>query len=299
MYHAKRSGRDNAQLYSASLTQVILQRMELDSSLRVALERNQFELVYQPQIDVATGRVRSVEALIRWNHPVRGLVSPLEFIALAEENGLIHSIGMRVLRIACADAARWHAQGLALTVAVNLSPLQFNSQDLPQQVIEVLAETGLPPAYLELEVTEGAVMENTKATQAALQALHAQGLRIALDDFGTGYSSLADLTRMPISNIKVNRCFVSGLLDGGESEAIVRAVLAMAHSLGMQVTAEGVETIEQARALEAMACDCLQGFYFSRPVAAAAIASRAAQHWTLTADDATAASSARALVAMA
>ncbi len=286
MYHAKRSGRDNAQLYSASLTQTILRRMELDSSLRLALERDEFHLVYQPQVDTETGHVRSVEALIRWNHPVRGLVSPLVFIPLAEENGLIERIGLWVLRTACIDAARWHAQGLDLTVAVNLSPLQFNAPGLPELVIDVLAQTGLPPARLELEVTEGALMENTNATCAALQALHAHGLRIALDDFGTGYSSLAYLTRMPISNIKVDRCFVSGLLGGGESEAIVRAVLAMAHSLGMRVTAEGVETIEQARALKAMRCDCLQGFYFSRPVVAVAIASLASQRWTLNDEDA-------------
>ena len=287
MYHAKRSGRDNAQVYSASLTQAILQRLELDSSLRLALERNEFHLAYQPQVDAATGSVRSVEALIRWNHPARGLVSPLEFIPLAEENGLIDRIGLWVLQTACTDAARWRAQGLALTVAVNLSPLQFKSPGLPQLVIDVLAQTGLPPSCLELEVTEGALMENTNATRAALQALHAHGLRIALDDFGTGYSSLAYLTRMPISNIKVDRCFVAGLLEGGESEAIVRAVLAMAHSLGMRVTAEGVETIEQARALKAMACDCLQGFYFSRPVAAAAIVSLASRQWTLIDEDAT------------
>ena len=286
MYHAKRSGRDNAQVYRASLTQVILQRMELDSSLRQALDRDEFHLEYQPQIDTATGSIRSVEALIRWNHPTRGLVSPLEFIPLAEENGLIERIGLWVLHTACTDAARWQAQGLGLTVAVNLSPLQFNTQGLPQRVMHVLAQTGLPPSRLELEVTEGALMENTNATRAALQALHAHGIRIALDDFGTGYSSLAYLTRMPISHIKVDRCFVSGMLEGGESEAIVRAVLAMAHSLGMRVTAEGVETLEQAKALAAMTCDNLQGFYFSRPVAAAAIAQLAMRRWTLNDEDA-------------
>ena len=281
MYHAKRSGRDNMQLYNVSLTQAIVQRMELENSLHMALERDEFHLVYHPQIEIANGTVRCVEALIRWNHPTRGLVSPMEFIPLAEANGLIDQIGLWVLRTACADATRWHAQGLALTVAVNLSPMQFNTPGLPQQVMEVLAQTGLPASRLELEVTEGALMENTDATRAALQALQAHGLRIALDDFGTGYSSLAYLTRTPISHIKIDKCFVSGLLEGGESEAIVRAVLAMAHSLGMHVTAEGVETIEQARALKAMGCDGLQGFYFSRPVAASAVASLVALQWTL------------------
>ena len=175
--------------------------------------------------------------------------------------------------------------GLRLTVAVNRSPLQFNEPRPPELVMDVLAQTGLPPSRLELEITEGALMENTEAMLASLQALHANGVCIALDDFGTGYSSLAYLTRMPISNIKVDRCFFNGLLEGGESEAIVRAVLAMAHSLGMRVTAEGVETIGQARALKAMACDCLQGYYFSRPVDAAAISRLAARRWLPRDDD--------------
>jgi len=281
MYHAKRSGRDNAQVYSASLTTEILQRMDLDASLRAALERDEFHLVYQPQLDVASGRIRSVEALIRWTHPVRGLVSPLEFIPAAEDLGLIERIGAWVMRTACAETARWNRAGLAVSVAVNLSPLQFGAPDLPQMVIDALAQTRLPPALLELEVTEGALMENSAATRSALNALRDHGVRIALDDFGTGYSSLAYLTRMPIGNIKVDRCFVAGLLDGGENEAIVRAVLGMAGSLGMRVTAEGVETLEQARALKAMACDCLQGFYFSRPVPAQDIPALLSRHWTL------------------
>jgi predicted signal transduction protein with EAL and GGDEF domain len=281
MYQAKRSGRDNAQLYNAALTAVILRRMDLDASLRAAIEREEFHLVYQPQVDAASGRVHAVEALIRWTHPERGLVSPMDFIPLAEENGLIDAIGHWVLQTACADAARWHLAGLGLTVAVNLSPRQFNTPGLPQRVMDVVARSGLPPALLELEVTEGALMENTEATRGALQALREHGVRIALDDFGTGYSSLAYLTRMPIGNIKVDRCFVAGLLDGGENEAIVRAVLAMAGSLGMRVTAEGVETLAQARALKSMACDSLQGYYFSRPVAAEQIPAMVRQRWLL------------------
>ncbi len=281
MYHAKNHGRDNAQIYSASLTQEILQRMELDASLRAALDRQEFHLLYQPQVDVATGCVQSVEALIRWSHPTRGLISPLEFIPLAEENGLIERIGEWVLGVACQDAARWQREGLALSVAVNLSPLQFASPDLPGRVMQALADSGLAPGRLELEVTEGALMENTQATCVALSSLREQGVRIALDDFGTGYSSLAYLTRMPINHIKVDRCFVAGLLGGGENEAIVRAVLAMAHSLGMRVTAEGVETLEQALALKAMACDCLQGYYFARPMAAADIPALLSRRWAL------------------
>ena len=281
MYHAKKSGRDNAQLYSAALTEQAMLRMALDASLRVALAKDEFHLVYQPQIDTASGRAKSVEALIRWRHPERGLVTPLEFIPLAEENGLIERIGLWVLRTACTDAARWARAGDIVSVAVNLSPVQFRGADLLQSVVDILAETGLAPGLLELEVTEGAVMENSAATIAVLQALRRHGVRIALDDFGTGYSSLSYLTRMPISNLKIDRSFISGLLDGGDNAAIVRAVLAMAHSLGMRVTAEGVETLAQALALKAMACDSLQGIYFSRPVAAECLPGLLRQGWVL------------------
>ena len=281
MYHAKNSGRDNAQVYCASLTQRIMERLELDLSLRAALDRDEFHLVYQPKVDVASGRVDSVEALIRWSHPTRGLVSPLDFIPLAEENGLIERIGAWVLETACVQAARWNMAGLPVSVAVNLSPLQFGTSDLPQLVMRTLAQSGLAPKHLELEVTEGAFMENSAATRATLEALRKHGVRIALDDFGTGYSSLGYLTRMPIGHIKIDRCFVTGLLDGGESEAIVRAVLAMARSLGMRVTAEGVETIEQARVLSDMACDSMQGYYFSRPVAGDQIPALLLKQWSL------------------
>ncbi len=279
MYHAKQAGRDNAQVYRASFTSELVQRMELDSSLRTALAQGQFHLVYQPQIDVASGQIRSVEALIRWTHPVRGLIPPLEFIPRAEENGLIEEIGLWVLRTACAQAAQWSRAGTPVTMAVNLSPLQFRSPRLQQWVMGVLAETGLAPELLELEVTEGALMENSAATRAVLTSLSDAGVSIALDDFGTGYSSLAYLTRMPIGNIKVDKCFVGGLLAGGENEAIVRAILAMARSLGTRVTAEGVETLEQVHALTAMACDCLQGYYFSRPIAASDIPPLLSRQW--------------------
>lgn len=285
MYQAKRSGRDNAQLYCTSLTQDVLTRMDLDARLRVALERGEFHLVYQPQIDATSGRMCAVEALIRWKHPTRGLVSPTEFIPVAEEKGLIESIGLWVLRTATADAARWNRSGAPLRVAVNLSPLQFNNPQLAGEVATTLARAGLPPRLLELEVTEGALMAHTAATRKTLMALRDQGIRIALDDFGTGFSSLAYLSRMPIGNIKIDKCFINGLLEGGENEVIVRAVLAMAGSLGMQVTAEGVESRAQALALRAMACNTLQGFHFSHPVAADQIAALRTRHWDLGAPD--------------
>ncbi len=289
MYHAKNLGRDNAQVYRAALTQEIVQRIGLDTSLRLALERKELYLLYQPQIDVASGRVCSVEALVRWRHPVRGVVSPLEFIPMAEENGLIESIGAWVLQQACNDAAAWNDAGLAVTVTVNLSPRQFAKLDLADMVISTLACAGLAAHRLELEVTESALMENTATTRAALFALRQHGVRIALDDFGTGYSSLAYLARMPIGHIKVDKCFVASLFDGGESAAIVRAVLAMAHSLGMRVTAEGVETQAQAQALTALACDGLQGFHFSHPLPAHEMPAVLSRRWAAQAEAAPAA----------
>lgn len=281
MYQAKRAGRNGVSVYSAGLTDQLLRRMELEVSLRAALARQEFHLVYQPQVEAATGRICSVEALLRWHHPARGLVPPTEFIPLAEESDLIDHIGQWVLRTACVQAAIWSRDGRPVRVTVNLSPRQFRQPGLARMILSVLDQTGLAPQLLEVEITEGAVMESTEAARQTLQQLQQHGVGIALDDFGTGYSSLAYLTRMPIHNLKIDRCFVNGLLDGGENEAIVRAVLAMAHSLGLRVTAEGVETLDQARTLAALACDLLQGYYFSRPVAAAHVPPLLDRHWTL------------------
>jgi predicted signal transduction protein with EAL and GGDEF domain/FixJ family two-component response regulator len=280
MYHAKDNGRDNCQFYSSSLTEQAMQRLNLESSLRLALERGEFRLVYQPQFDLDAARVRSVEALLRWYHPERGEVQPAEFIALAEENGLIVPIGEWVLRAACTDAAVWQRAGFALRVAVNLSPLQFKDPRLVQTVRDTLAQSGLAPELLELEVTESALMEDSEATLATLLALRDLGVKVALDDFGTGYSSMSCLKRMPLTNVKVDQSFVKGLPRDGENLAIVRAILSLAKSLGFTVTAEGVETIEQVQALRTLACDALQGFYFSRPVPAAEIPALLAHRWS-------------------
>lgn len=281
MYQAKGSGRDNAQIYNAALTTDVLARMELESHLRGAVQRNEFFLTYQPQVDARSGTVCAVEALLRWNHPQRGLISPLDFIHLAEQRGLIDQIGQWALYTACSQAAAWAKAGWPLRVAVNLSPLQFRHADVAQAVLATLRSTDLPPPSLELEVTESALMENSTATRAALQLLRDHGISIALDDFGSGYSSLATLTRMPIYNIKIDRCFVNGLLGGGENEAIIRAVLAMAHSLGMRVTAEGVENREQAQMLKALGCDVLQGYFFSRPLLAENIPAFESKVWDI------------------
>jgi diguanylate cyclase (GGDEF)-like protein/PAS domain S-box-containing protein len=281
MYHAKDKGRDNCQFYSASLTQRAQQRLNLESNLRQALERGEFSLVYQPQFDLVRGSIHSVEALIRWNHPTEGIISPMDFIPLAEENGLIVPIGEWVLRTACSDAARWQREGHGLTVAVNLSPMQFRDPNLVRTVFDILEETGLAPQRLELEVTETAVMEDNVATLSTLEALNLRGVQIALDDFGTGYSSMNYLKRMPLNNLKVDRSFVHGLPHDRDNHAIVRAILSLAKNLGFSVTAEGVETIEQVESLRSMACDTLQGYYFSRPVPAADIPGLLARAWVL------------------
>ncbi len=271
MYHAKELGRDNCQYYSAALTELAMQRMELSAGLRQAVERGEFSLAYQPQVDANTGRIVSVEALIRWQHPIRGTVLPLDFIALAEANGLIVPIGQWVLRTACGEAAHWQAEGHELRVAVNLSPLQFRDANLVEVVREALTASGLAPHLLELEITESALMEDTSSTFATLIALRGLGVRVALDDFGTGYSSMSYLKRMPLSNLKIDRSFIDGLPHDADDFAIVRAIVSLAKSLGLKVTAEGVETPEQVSTLKKMACDVLQGYHFSRPVAAAQI----------------------------
>ena len=281
MYHAKDSGRDNCQFYSTSLTELAMQRMDIESDLRSALERNEFSLDYQPLLDVASGRVHLVEALIRWKRPGFGLVPPLDFISVAERSGLILDIGQWVLRQACMDASHWQRAGHAVRVAVNLSPLQFKDPELVAIVDKALADSGLAPTLLELEVTESAVMADTAETTATLNAFRASGVRVALDDFGTGYSSLSCLQRMPLSSIKVDRSFVNGPPRDDENHAIVRAILAIASSFGLAVTAEGVETLEQARSLTAMSCDTLQGYYVSHPVGADAIPALLERRWTL------------------
>ncbi len=281
MYHAKEKGRDNCQFYSSSLTQRAQHRLTLETNLRHALACNEFSLLYQPQFDMKSGRIQSFEALIRWNHPEQGIVSPMDFIPIAEENGLIIPIGEWVLRTACADAARWQQEGLGLRVAVNLSPMQFKDPGLINTVLDILSETELKPEWLELEITEGAVMEDSGTTLATLKAFSALGVQIALDDFGTGYSSMSYLKRMPLNNLKVDQSFVKGLPHDRDNQAIVGAILSMAKHLGFSVTAEGVETLEQVHALKDMDCDTLQGYYFSRPITAADIPALLSKEWLI------------------
>ena len=266
MYDAKSKGRDNFQFYNASLTEQAEKRLHMGNDLRDALRRNEFYLVYQPQYDIASTSILSVEVLIWWKHPKRGLVSPADFIPLAEENGLIVSIGEWVLQTACSVAAQWQNNGCPMRVAVNLSPIQIKGPDLVQMVLGILEKTGLSPQWLELEVTENSLMELGSATLQKLLILRSKGIQIALDDFGTSYSSMNYLKRLPVNNIKIDQSFTNQMLDDNDSFSIVRAIISLSRNLGFTVTAEGVETLDQAVALKQLGCDTLQGYYFSKPI---------------------------------
>ena len=272
MYHAKQRGRNNFQFFTAELNQHLQRRFTIEQSLRRALAADELSLVYQPIVDSQDGRTIGAEALLRWYNAELGNVSPGEFIPVAEDAGLIVEIGDWVLARACAQVAQWR-RTLApeLIVAVNLSPRQFNDGML-ERIERCLAESGLEPAALELEITERLLMSDSDTVLPMLSALSEMGVRISVDDFGTGYSSLSYLKRFPLHNLKIDRSFVAGLPDHRDSIAITQAVVAMAHSLGMNVTAEGVETAEQAAFLRSIDCDKQQGYLYSRPVGASAYA---------------------------
>lgn len=267
MYDAKARGRDAVSLYDKSMSDHPDDESELRSDLRHAVIAEEFVLHYQPLLDAATGRVAAIEALLRWRHPTRGLIAPDNFVSLAEDTGLIVPIGAWVLRRACADLANLRHQGHPdLRVAVNVSPRQFRTDGLVTSVRDALAETGLDGSALELEITESALMNSVERTQGILRALRGIGVRIAIDDFGTGYSSLSYLADFPVQTVKVDRSFVCQIESGKGAALLVGAIIAMAHSLGIEVVAEGVETLEQQRHLVALRCELLQGFRFSKPV---------------------------------
>jgi diguanylate cyclase (GGDEF)-like protein/PAS domain S-box-containing protein len=256
MYHAKQEGRNNVQFFSHDMSERTEKRVDLLSRLRGAIARNELQLHYQPQVDVRSGGIIGVEALLRWNDPGRGIVPPMQFIPLAEDTGLIVQIGEWVLREACAQARRWLDQGLGpLTMAVNLSPRQFRQKNLVQTVSSILADTGLPPACLELEITESTMMHRAEEAAASLRALHALGVQISLDDFGTGYSSLAYLHRFEVHTLKVDQSFVRDIKSDRDDAAIVSTVITLAKQLKLKALAEGVETKEQLAFLRTRGCD--------------------------------------------
>lgn len=272
LFKAKSVGRDGYALYTEELTAHAQQRVEIAFELRRALEQQELRVYYQPVHDLKSSRLIGVEALVRWEHPQRGLVSPAEFIPIAERTGLIAEIDAWVMRQACQQMCQWQAAGVVLSfVAVNVSSRLFARRELYQQVAQVLHDTGLDPAYLELEVTESAVMEDPEVALEQMHRLRELGVRLAIDDFGTGYSSLLRLKRLPVQKLKIDQGFVAGLPGDEDDAAIARVIVALAQSMGMQVHAEGIEQVEQAAFLLEHDCDLGQGYWFGRPVPAASL----------------------------
>ncbi|MCZ8253086.1 MAG: EAL domain-containing protein [Hylemonella sp.] len=278
MYQAKSAGRNTIRFYDPRMQSLLLARAALERDLRAALQQDQFVLHYQPQVQRG-GLVAGAEALLRWQHPQRGLVSPGEFIALSEETGLILPLGERVLELACTQLARWATQpGMAhLTLSVNVSPRQFQQEQFVDQVLAVLQRTGAPPARLKLELTESLLISNVDEVITKMDAIKARGVGFALDDFGTGYSSLSYLKRLPLDQLKIDQSFVRDILVDPNDAAIARMVIVLGESLGLEVMAEGVETLAQQQALQALGCHAYQGYLYSRPLTVEALAELARQ----------------------
>ena len=273
MYHAKENGRDNYKFFEQSMNVRAVERQFIEASLRHALERQEFVLHYQPKINLLSGAIVGVEALIRWQHPQRGWVLPAQFVPIAEDCGLILPIGRWVLREACRQARAWQDAGLPpITIAANTSALEFRARDFLENVRMTLEESRLEPRYLELELTESVLMRDAEATGSLLRALAGLGIKLAVDDFGTGYSSLSYLRQFPIDTLKIDQSFVSRMSHNPDDAAIVSAVISMAKALRLHVIAEGVETAEQLAFLLAQHCDEGQGYFFGRPMAAEALA---------------------------
>jgi EAL domain-containing protein (putative c-di-GMP-specific phosphodiesterase class I) len=270
MYQAKAAGRRTFVRYDDSMEIANRRRAQLSSALHKVLDRGELRLVYQPRLALAQSRITGVEALLRWNSEEYGEVPPNQFIPLAEESGLILEIGEWVLREACLTLQQWHRLGMAdLVMAANVSVLQLLRGDFIDVVRRVLADTGVPPHCLELELTESVLMANAEQAEAKLAAIREMGVSLAIDDFGTGYSSLAYLKRLPITTLKIDKTFVSELNQNGDDAAITTTVIAMAHSLGLTVVAEGVESEGQMRFLGQQRCDEIQGHWLSRPIESA------------------------------
>ncbi|HKK01296.1 MAG TPA: EAL domain-containing protein, partial [Desulfuromonadales bacterium] len=269
MYVAKEQGKNRYQFFSSEMNDKAVARVTLETDLRQGIERGEFSLDYQPQIDLATGVITGVEALLRWHHPQKGIISPVNFIPAAEETGLILPLGEWVLRTACRQARRWHLAGFPLLrMAVNLSALQFTQPDLLEMISGILEETGLPPQSLELEITESMLMENAREARTTLSGLKELGVSLAIDDFGTGYSSLSYLKHFPIDRLKIDQSFVRDIDTHCDDTAIVDSIIALGHSLHLSIIAEGVENEQQLQLLRQGRCHEMQGYFFSRPLSA-------------------------------
>jgi EAL domain-containing protein (putative c-di-GMP-specific phosphodiesterase class I) len=273
LYRAKASGKAACEVFNVAMNILALERLDLQAELTRAIERGEFALHYQPQLELPTGKITGWEALVRWRHPERGLLLPVAFLSVAEESGLITQIGKLVLEEACRQAKEWQEQHPAadapLKMSVNISARQFQRPDeLVREVAQVFEETGLAPGSLVLEITESMIMEEAERNVDVLERLRGLGVQVAVDDFGTGYSSLAYLKRFPVDMLKVDKSFVDGLGENLEDTAIVKAVINLAHALGLRTVAEGVETTGQLDQLRALGCELGQGYYFSRPLPA-------------------------------
>jgi diguanylate cyclase (GGDEF)-like protein len=269
MYQAKTEGKAHCKVFNEDMHARALRRLELENELRLAIEREELTIYYQPKVLLSTGTIVGMEALVRWDHPTFGLIAPKEFIPLAEEVGLIDSLGRWVLGEACAEARRWQEQYPAappLVTSVNLSLGQFQGSDLVPEIAEILRQTGLNPSCLELEITESVIMEDVEYAIDLLEHLKKLGIRVALDDFGTGYSSLEALRRFPLDALKIDKVFVDGVSKSQQDTAVVQLVIDLAHAVGIQAIAEGVETVEQLTQLRDMGCDQAQGYYFWKPL---------------------------------
>jgi two-component system CheB/CheR fusion protein len=275
MYHAKESGRGNFQFFSDKMNAQAAEKQALSSDLRHAVEHNELFLVYQPVVDMLSGDISGMEVLLRWQHPSLGLVSPVKFIPLAEESGLIISIGEWVLRSACRQLIDWQQQGYEVPrLAINLSAKQFRQKALAETIAFILNETGVNPQYIGLEITESMLVHNIDEVVETLLKLSNMGLEISIDDFGTGYSSLSYLKRFPINKLKIDKSFVDDIATHADDAAIVKAIIAMAHGLQMKVVTEGVETQAQLDFLRLHGCEQYQGYLFCKPLPAAEIVGR-------------------------